>query len=109
MAFNEELAFRIRQNIQTLGPDFTEKKMFGGLAFLYKGKMTVGIVNDDLMVRVVDSKFKEILERPHVREMDFTGRSMKEFIYVEPPAYGDETQLTEWINLGIEHAKGKLG
>ncbi len=112
MAFNEDLALRIR-NIVNLFPNkitsnFKEKKMFGGLAFLYKGKMTVGIVNDSLMVRVIDSKMPSLLKDKNIRPMDFTKRPMKEFIYVDEAGYRTELQLQTWIELGLEHAQLKL-
>lgn len=51
MAYNESLAERIRAKLKQ-APDFSEKKMFGGLSFLYKNKMTVGIIKEDLIVRI---------------------------------------------------------
>ena len=83
--------------------------MFGGHAFLLHGKMTVGITGTDLMVRVISEKMDEVLAMPDVRPMDFTNRPMKEFIFVSPAAYESEVQLQQWIELGIEHAKIKLG
>ena len=56
MAYNEHLAHRIREQLHFFSEDFTEKKMFGGLSFLYKGKMTVGIVKEELAVRIVSTK-----------------------------------------------------
>tara|TARA_Y100001949_G_C15858410_1_gene273868 strand:+ start:164 stop:496 length:333 start_codon:yes stop_codon:yes gene_type:complete len=108
MSYNESLAERIlRAILHEDLPDITEKKMFGGLAFMYRNKMSVGIVKDDLMVRVIDSKMKKVLSMPHVREMDFTKRPMKEFIFVSPEGYSTEIELKEWIALGIEHAQSK--
>jgi TfoX/Sxy family transcriptional regulator of competence genes len=104
MAYNEELAHRIRENLKG-NSDIIEKKMFGGLAFLYKGKMSVGIVRDDLMARVVEGKYEEELSRPHVREMDFTRRPMKGFIFVEPEGYSSDADLNHYIVLGLEHAE----
>ena len=108
MAFNEGLADRIRQMIphEEL-PHFTEKKMFGGIAFMYKNKMAVGVVKDDLMVRVIQSKMDTSLKKEGVREMDFTKRPMKEFIFVDKTGYNSEKTLLEWITLGIEHAQSK--
>lgn len=103
MAYNEELAQRIRQHMKSI-EHVTEKKMFGGLSFLYKKKMTVGIVKDQLAVRIVSEKFQDILQREHVADMDFTKRPMKDFIYVNSPAFETEQQLAEWIELGVEHA-----
>ncbi len=108
MACNEELAKRIREATTLFPENFTEKKMFGGVAFLFQGKMTVGPVKDDLMVRVVDSKMPAILKQEFVRPMDFTGKPMKEFIFVSPEGFKTEEQLQNWIELGLEHAKSKL-
>ncbi len=108
MAYQLELANRIRDLI-TIFPEeirgyVSEKKMFGGIAFLYKGKMTVGAIKDDLMVRVIADKMDELLALKHVRPMDFTKRPMKEFVFVSPGGYGNGEQLHFWISLGIEHA-----
>lgn len=108
MAYNEELAARIRAAVNLFPESFTEKKMFGGIAFLYGGKMTVGPVKDDLMVRVVNEKIDAVLEQEFVRPMDFTGKPMKEFIFVSPEGFKTEEQLQHWIELGLEHAKSKL-
>lgn len=70
--------------------------------------MTVGIVKEDLAVRVIESKMKEIFANPSVRPMDFTKTPMKEFIYVSPTGFQYEASLMYWINLGIEHAESKL-
>ncbi len=104
MAYNELLADRIRNALRTR-EGVEEKKMFGGLAFMYKGKMACGIVKDDLMVRVVPSKYEVSLQKPHCREMDFTGKPMKGFLYVEPEGFDTDRQLDEWIGLGIEFAE----
>jgi TfoX/Sxy family transcriptional regulator of competence genes len=78
--------------------------MFGGIAFLYKGKMTVGIVKEDLMVRVIDDKMKGVLAMDCVRPMDFTNRPLKEFVFVSPEGFETEEQLMSWLQLGLEHA-----
>jgi TfoX/Sxy family transcriptional regulator of competence genes len=112
MAFNQLLAKRIRASLQSFPGSITEfiteKAMFGGLAFLYKGKMTVGIVKNDLMVRVVSEKMDAILKKTYVRPMDFTNRPMKEFIFVSPRGFSTEEELQLWIEFGIEHAQEKL-
>lgn len=108
MAINQLLAERIIRCIPHEDlPHITEKRMFGGLAFMYKNKMSIGIVKDDLMVRVIDSKMKKVLTLPHVREMDFTKRPMKEFIFVAPNGFASDVELKKWIALGIEHAQSK--
>ena len=82
MPYIETIAIRIREQIKLFHEDFTEKKMFGGLTFLYQGKMTVGIIKDELAVRIVASKMETTLQGEYVRPMDFTKRPMKEFVYV---------------------------
>jgi len=108
MAYNEELAVRLRQHLASFGEGITEKKMFGGLCFLYQGKMSVGIVKDDLCVRLVSERESGELAKPYVRPMDFTKKPMKEFIYVSSEGYQSEPDLAHWVNLGIEHAESKL-
>lgn len=75
---------------------------------MYLRKMTVGIVKEDLAVRVVSDKIEVELAKNHVRPMDFTKRSMKEFIYVSGEGLKTESQLLYYIELGLEHAKSKL-
>jgi len=112
MAFDELLANRIRAALRifprSISEELSEKAMFGGLAFLYKGKMTVGIVKNDLMIRVVGSKMESVLQRPYVRPMDFTNKPMKEFIFVAPEGFVSEEELQGYIELGIAHAIQKL-
>ncbi len=105
MAYNENLADQIRELLLPFGDTIIEKKMFGGVCFLYKGKMTVGIIKEDLAVRVISSKIDQELEKHNVRPMDFTKKVMKEFIYVE---LEHPKNLKYWVELGIEHAKMKL-
>lgn len=104
MPYNEELAQRIRQHVKLIN-NIVEKKMFGGLTFLYKNKMSVGIVGEQLAVRVISEKFKEVLSRKYVADMNFTGKALKDFVYVNAAAFKTEQQLAEWIELGIEHAE----
>ncbi|PWL37725.1 hypothetical protein DKG77_15460 [Flagellimonas aquimarina] len=108
MAYNEEIVSRIRHALAIFPEDFTEKKMFGGVAFLYNGKMTVGPVKNDLMVRVIGDKMPGVLAQEFTRPMDFTGKPMKEFVFVSPEGFKTEEQLQNWIELGLEHAKNKL-
>jgi TfoX/Sxy family transcriptional regulator of competence genes len=83
MPYDEKLADRIRDVLA--GEDgVTERKMFGGLAFMVDGHMACGIVKDDLMLRLGAEGADAALERPHVRPMDFTGLPMTGMVYVEP-------------------------
>ncbi|TFG73382.1 MAG: TfoX family protein [Flavobacteriales bacterium] len=112
MAFDPNLENKIVKAIMMLpdavSKDFSEKRMFGGIAFLYKGKMTVGIVKDDLMVRVINDKMQGILDMEHVRPMDFTKRPMKEFVFVSPEGFESDSQRSYWLQLGLEHAQKAL-
>ncbi len=108
MAYDDEIAKRIQHALALIPEDLTEKKMFGGIAFLYHGKMTVGVVKHELMVRVIDTKMESILKQEHTRPMDFTGKPMKEFVFVSQEGFRSEEQLQLWIELGLEHAKSKL-
>lgn len=108
MAFNEQLANRIREQLRYYSEVFTEKKMFGGISFLYQGKMTVGVMKQDLMVRIISDKMETELEKDFVRPMDFTKKPIKEFVYVSLEGIKTETQLLHYLELGLEHAKSKL-
>ena len=100
MAYDEALAARIRTLLAGRN-DVREQKMFGGLAFLVGGKMAVGILGEDLMVRVGRDAYDEALERPHTRPMDFTGRPMKGMVYVAPAGIGSEHDLAGWLEAGV--------
>jgi len=101
MAYNEKLAQRIRENLVSL-KRLEEKKMMGGLCFMLKGKMCCGIVKDDLMVRVIDSRYEEALAHPHGRQMDFTGKALKGFAFVAPDGFKKEKDLKYWLDMGVE-------
>src|SRR5262245_50395193 len=81
VAYDKGLAQRIREALEDQ-PNISEKKMFGGLAFLVRGNMCVGVVGDQLMVRVGAEAHDEALRQPFARKMDFTGRPMKGLVYV---------------------------
>lgn len=108
MPYSESIAKKIREQLKLFPEEFTEKKMFGGLSFLYQGKMTVAIVKEDLAIRIIASKMETANQNENVRPMDFTKRPMKEFVYVSQEGFKTETQLLYWIEFGLEHAKSKL-
>lgn len=103
MAYDEQLADRIRRAMGPR-PDVTEKRMFGGLAFLLDGKMFCGIVKDDLVVRVGPERYEAALAEAHVRPMDFTGRSMNGYVYVGPGGSRTEKAIKKWAELGLAFA-----
>ena len=103
MAYDEGLAHRVRE-LMDQAPGFHEKKMFGGLCFMLNGNMACGINGDQLMVRVGPDAYQNALARPHAREMDFTGRALKGFVYVDADGLAEDAGLQAWIDLGTEFA-----
>ncbi len=108
MAYDEGLIERIRE---VLGepPDIKEKKMFGGLAFMVQGNMALGLMTDDLMVRVGAEGYEKALTQPHTRKMDLTGKPMKGFIIVEAEGYEDDKDLAKWVKEGVDYARSLPG
>ena len=108
MAYDEKLADRIRRCI---GPraEVSEKKMFGGLAFLLGGKMFCGIAKDDLMVRVGPERYQAALAEAHVRPMDFTGRPMNGYVFVGPAGSRTEKAVRKWVDWSTAFVAGLEG
>jgi TfoX/Sxy family transcriptional regulator of competence genes len=104
MPYNEQLAERIR-SIVGEGPGLSERKMFGGIAFMLNGNMFCGITRDELMVRVGPQGFDEALATRGARPMDMTGRPMKGMALVGPEGYGTEDQLRGWVHQTLEYAR----
>ena len=96
MAYDEGLAQRLCELLAERD-DVSERRMFGGLAFMLSGNMCCGIVGDSLMARVGPERYTEALAEPHVREMDFTGRPMRGFVYVAPAGFESDSGLQAWI------------
>jgi hypothetical protein len=96
MAYDEGLAERIRDALRGCS-EVSERKMFGGLAFMLGGNMTIGIVGDTLMARVGPLRYADALVLPHVRPMDFTGKPMKGYVYVDPLGIEADAALERWI------------
>lgn len=105
MAYDEVLAERIRRVLGSR-KDVTEKAMFGGLAFLLNGKMFCGIAKGALMVRVGPEAYEALLSRRHVRPMDFTGRPLTGYVYVDPPGVETRAALSAWIERGASFVAG---
>lgn len=97
MAFDEKLAQRVRALLAGK-KGISEKKMFGGIAFLLSGKMCCGVLNDDLVARVSVEDYAAALGKRNVRPMDFTGRPMKGFLYVSPAALLTSRALQAWLD-----------
>lgn len=102
MAYDLELAERVRTRV---GGDASEKKMFGGVAWMVGGNMAVGIVKDDLMVRVGPDAHEDALAQPHARPMDFSGKPMVGMVYVAPAGVADDAALDGWVGRGVAFAR----
>ena len=98
MAYDEGTAQRLREYFAT-DPDVIEKKMFGGVAFMLAGNMCCGVNGDQLMARVGPEQYESALAMPHAREMDFTGRALKGFVYVDPQGFESDRDLLRWVEL----------
>jgi TfoX/Sxy family transcriptional regulator of competence genes len=104
MAYDEALADRVRERIAAHS-EVTERKMFGGLAFMISGNMACGVIGEDLIVRLGEEDGPKALEEPGVREFDFTGKPMKTTVYVGPEATADDDDLTGWVDAGAAYAE----
>jgi len=103
MAYNEELANRVRKVLPTY-KGITEKKMFGGICFMVNGNMICGVEQDNLVIRVGPDNYEEALKKPHARPMDFTGRPLKGFVYVRPQGHKIKKALISWVKRGFVYA-----
>jgi TfoX/Sxy family transcriptional regulator of competence genes len=104
VAYSEELAERIREVIDAR-PGVTERKMFGGIAWMVNGNMACGIIGEDLMVRLERDDAEEALAEEHVGPMEFTGRPMRGFITVEAAGIEDAAELGRWVDAGADFAE----
>jgi len=103
VAYDEDLAGRVRAVLPAAEP-VTERQMFGGLAFMLGGHMFCGVVKDTLMVRLGPDGADQVLSRPHVRPMDFTGRPMKGMVFVEPGGLRGAA-LRHWVDTAAQYAR----
>lgn len=104
MAYNEKLNDRIREAIAML-PNVEEKHMFGGTCFMLNGKMCVGVVKDEMMCRIDPDIYEEVLEKEGCREMVFTGKPMRGYVFVSEEGMKTKKQFDYWINLCLEFNK----
>ena len=104
MAFDENLAARVRAVVGA-EPGIAEKRMFGGLAFLLDGNMSVGVNGGDLIVRIAPEATELALKQPGSRIFDLTGRPMKGWILVAGGSVPDKKSLSRWVGQGIAFAR----
>jgi TfoX N-terminal domain len=103
MAYDEALADRARA-VLAIRDGLTERKMFGGIAFMIGGNMACGVLGDELIVRVPREDFDRALAEPDTREFDFTGRPMRGFVCVTPAGIAGDEALAGWVDAGADHA-----
>jgi len=104
MAYDKALAARIRKVVAAL-PKVTEKEQFGGIGFLLKGNMAVGVIGSDLLIRVGPANHDSAMSERHAKAFAITGRPSRGWILVEPGGLKTPASLKKWVELGIEFAK----
>ena len=105
MAYDEDLANRIRQLIAD-DPEITEQRMFGGLAFLVAGNMSVAASGQGgVMVRVDPEETAALLARRHVRPFEMRGRALHGWLRVDPEGVRTKRQLEPWVRRGVAYAR----
>lgn len=104
MAYDEKLNDRIREAMSTY-PNVEEKHMFGGTCFMLNGKMCIGVVKDEIMCRIGPDASDEALQRNGCREMDFTGKPMKGYVYINADGYKNKKDFDYWISLCVTFNK----
>lgn|SRR5215207_8533678 len=103
MAYNEALADRIRELLAARA-DVSERKMFGGVAFMLAGNMVCGVLGEELIVRLDRDESEKALSEDGIRPFDFTGKPMKGIVYVSPELTSDDAGLSEWVETGADYA-----
>jgi hypothetical protein len=101
VSYDQILAKRVRAIFDD-NPRIEERPMFGGLAFLFDGKMCCGILQEDLVARLGYDRSAEALLQDHVRPMDFTGKPMKGYVYVGPEGYCQRGALERWVTATVD-------
>lgn len=102
MAYDEKLAKRIRTIFEEESVSFEEKRMMGGLCFMVDGKMCVGVEKERLMARINPEVYENALQRKGCKPMDFTGRPLRGFVFVEEKGLGTKQELESWLKLALE-------
>lgn len=105
MAYNEKLADRVREMISFTHKITEEKKMFGGLCFMVNHKMCVGVEKERLMVRLDPERTDEVMGKEGCKPMDFTGKIMKGYVFVDAGVLNTKKKLEYWMKLALEYNK----
>ena len=102
MAYDEQLAERIRRGFKKARVRFEEKRMMGGFCFMVDGTMCVGVEKSRLMARIDPAAYESALRKKGCVPMDFTGRPMRGFVFVDPEGLTTNARLEAWLNLALE-------
>jgi TfoX/Sxy family transcriptional regulator of competence genes len=105
MAYNEKLADRVREMLAAGAKKIEEKRMFGGLCFMVNGKMCVGVEKERLMVRLDPAVYDEVMEKEGCAPMDFTGKVMKGYVFVDIAVVNTKKKLQYWTDLALAYNK----
>ena len=105
MAYNGKLADMVRELIAQTHKNVEEKPMFGGLCFMVNDKMALGVEQERLMVRLDPAKYDEVMEKEGCKPMDFTGKIMKGFVFVDAGVLTTKKKLDYWVQLALEYNK----
>lgn len=103
MPYDEKLADRTREIIAATHKNVEEKRMFGGLCFMVDDKMCVGVEKDRMMVRLDPAGFDEVMEKEGCKPMDFTGKIMKGFVFVDAEMLNTKKKLEYWVKLALDY------
>lgn len=101
MPYDEDLAERVREIVNEKAKP-TEMNMFGGIAFMVSGHMCVGVIKGNVVLRLGGEEAELALQNPDVRPMDFTGKPMRNFLYLEPGTTSSDSDLRAWIDKALE-------
>ena len=107
MPYDQKLAERVRRILDSR-QGISEKRMFGGLAFMLRDKMCFGVLKDKLVARIGPEQAERMLKKQHVSPMDFTGRPLKGYVYVDSSGIQNETKLRFWLELSISFVSSLL-
>jgi TfoX/Sxy family transcriptional regulator of competence genes len=105
MGYNEKLADKTREIISLTHKKVEEKKMFDGLCFMVNDKMCVGVEQERLMVRLDPAKYDEVIEKEGCKPMDFTGKIMRGYVFVDIDVLNTKKKLEYWVKLALEFNK----
>ena len=104
MTFSERTAHQIRHAIGDT-PGFSERPMYSGIAFMVQGNLCCGVLEDNLVVRVGPDTYDDALREPHARPMDFTGRPLPGFVFVDRAGFSSAESLQQWVERGLRFAR----